>query len=100
MSEDKIDSLGEKLGNTALTLLVRLYPEVRSASTEELDAACAAMRAKTRSVLDQLMDDVRDAPLVSHIAFHNAALTLAEEGIRSLKAAKSRNDQRIAIKVK
>lgn len=97
MSEDKIDSLGEKLGNTALTLLVRLYPEVRSASTEELDAACAAMRAKTRSVLDQLMDDV---PLVSHIAFHNAALTLAEEGIRSLKAAKSRNDQRIAIKVK
>ena len=32
----------QKLADAALTLLVRLYPEVRQASTKELDAACAA----------------------------------------------------------
>jgi len=88
MYADKLDTLGKKLADTALTLLVRLYPEVRTASTTELDAACAAMRAKSRSVIDELIDDAKDAPGVAHIAFQTAALTLAHEGIQSLKAGR------------
>ena len=37
-----LDTLGHKLGEAALTLLVRLYPEVRQATTTQLDAACAS----------------------------------------------------------
>ncbi len=88
MKPNPIDTLGKKLADTALTLLVRLYPEVRTASTTELDAACAAMRARSRSVIDELIDDAKDAPWVSHLAFQTAALTLAHEGIRVLQAAR------------
>jgi len=80
-----IDTLGKKLGDAALTLLVRLYPEVRQASTDQLEAACASMRAKSRTVVDELLDDARHAPNVAHLAFQTAALTLAQEGIQALK---------------
>ena len=88
MHADKLDTLGKKLADTALTLLVRLYPEVRTASTTELDAACTVMRAKSRAVIDELIDDAKDAPGVAHIAFQTAALTLAHEGIQALKAGR------------
>ena len=39
MNTNAIDTLGKKLGDTALTLLIRLYPDVRIATTEQLDAA-------------------------------------------------------------
>ena len=87
MYVDKLDTIGKKLADAALTMLVRLYPEVRTASTTELDAACAAMRAKSKAVIDELIDDAKDAPGVAHIAFQTAALTLAHEGIQALKAA-------------
>jgi len=80
-----IDTLGKQLGDAALTLLVRLYPEVRKASSDRLEAACAAMRAKARSVVDELLGDARQAPSVAHLALQTAALTLAHEGIRVLK---------------
>jgi hypothetical protein len=85
MNANPIDTLGKKLGDAALTLVVRLYPEVRQASTAQLEEACAAMRAKSRPVIDELMDDTRAAPMVAHLAFHSAALSLAHEGIRVLK---------------
>ncbi len=85
INANPIDTLGKKLGDAALTLLIRLYPEVRQATTEQLDAACAAMRAKARPVVDELIDDARGAPGVAHLAFQTAALTLAHEGIRVLK---------------
>jgi len=88
MNANPIDTLGKKLGDAALTLLIRLYPDVRIATTEQLDAACAAMRVKSRSVVDELLDDARDAPGVAHIAFQTAALTLAHEGIRVLQDAR------------
>jgi len=84
---EKIDTLGKKLGESALTLLVRLYPAVRQASHAQLEAACAAMRAKSKAVVDEMIDDARNAPWVADIAFHTAALTLAHEGIQALKAA-------------
>jgi hypothetical protein len=89
MNANPIDTLGKKLGDTALTLLIRLYPDVRIATTEQLDAACAAMRVKSRSVIDELLNDARDAPGVAHIAFQTAALTLAHEGIRVLQDARN-----------
>jgi anthranilate phosphoribosyltransferase len=71
-------------------LLVRLYPDVRQASDAQLEAACAAMRAKSRAVIDELIDDAKDAPGVAHIAFQTAALTLAHEGIQALKAGRKK----------
>ena len=68
MDANKLDTLGKKLADAALTLLVRLYPAVRQASNAELEAACAAMRARSRSVLDELIDDARAAPGVAHFA--------------------------------
>lgn len=88
MNANPIDTLGKKLGDAALTLLIRLYPDIRNATTEQMDAACAAMRAKARPVVDELLDDARDAPGVAHIAFQTAALTLAHEGIRVLQDAR------------
>lgn len=88
MNANPIDTLGKKLGDAALTLLVRLYPDVSSATAAQLDAACAAMRAKAKPVVDELLDDARDAPGVAHLAFQTAALTLAHEGIRVLQAAR------------
>lgn len=86
MNTDKLDTLGEKLADAALTLLVRLYPEVRTASAMELDAACAAMRAVSKSVIDTLIEDAREAPWMARIAFQTAALSLAHEGIQALQA--------------
>jgi hypothetical protein len=88
MHADKLDTLGKKLAETALTMLVRLYPEVRTASTTELEAACAAMRAKSMEVIDELIDDAKAAPWVAHIAFQTAAMTLAHEGIQTLRAGR------------
>ena len=44
MNTNAIETLGNKLGDAALRTLVRLYPQVRSATNNDLDAACAAMR--------------------------------------------------------
>jgi hypothetical protein len=85
---DTIDTLGEKLGDAALTIFVRLCPEVRSAPAAQLDAACAAMRAKSGEVVRQLLDDSRDAPWIAHIAFQTAALTLAHEAVKVMRGAR------------
>ena len=39
------------------------------------------MRARAKAVIDQLLDDARDAPWPAEAAFHAAALELAEAGI-------------------
>lgn len=85
MNTAAIDTLGKKLGEAALTLLVRLAPEARTAPDDRLEAACAAMRAKAREVVDELLADAQAAPSVAEIAFRTAALTLAHEGIRVLR---------------
>ncbi len=84
-----LDALGHKLGEAALTLLVRLCPEVRQARPEELDAACAAMSAQVGPVLDKLLTDAREAPTVAHVAFQTAALSLAQAGIQALKGGRN-----------
>lgn len=81
----RIDSLGVKLAEAAMTALVRLYPAVRSTSTAQLESALDAMRSKVKDVLDEFLDDARAAPTVAHLAFQSAALGLAQVGIQSLK---------------
>lgn len=84
---DKIDALGQRLGHESLATLVRLCPEIREASPERLEAACAAMRAKAGEALDELLADAKDAPWLAQVAFTTAVLTLAHEGIRVIKGA-------------
>lgn len=80
------DTLAVKLAEAALTILVRACrKEVATASNAELETACASMRARARTVVDQLLDDARNAPWIAEAAFHAAALELAEAGIASLR---------------
>ena len=80
------DSLATKLAEAALTILVRTCrQEVATASRDDLEAACTAMRAQARPVLDRLLDDARAAPWVAEAAFHAAALELAQAGIAVLR---------------
>lgn len=82
------EELGNKLAEAALTVLVRTCrKEVAAASRDELEAACAAMRAQARQVIDRLLDDARAAPWVAEAAFHAAALDLAQAGIAVLRKA-------------
>ena len=83
-----LDTLGHKLAEAALTVLVRTCrKEVAAASRDELEAACAAMRAQVGPVLDELLTDAREAPTVAHVAFQSAALSLAQAGIAVLRKA-------------
>ncbi len=86
MNTNAPDTLATKLAEAALTVLVRsCRNEVSAASRDDLEAACAAMRAKARPVIDQLLDDARAAPWVGEMAFHAAALELAQAGIAVLR---------------
>ena len=88
MYADKLDTLGKKLADAALTILVRTCrEETAAASHDDLEAACAAMRAKSKQVMDQLLDDVRIAPWAAENAFRCAALDLARAGIATLRKA-------------
>jgi hypothetical protein len=80
-----LDALGQRLGHEALTTLVRLCPEIREASPERQEAACAAMRGKVREAVDELLTDVSDAPWLYQVAFTSAVLTLVHEGVRVIK---------------
>ena len=82
-----IDALGQQLATAALRTLIRLCPEVRTASTAQLDAACAEMRAQTRDVIDQLFADAKAAPWLADAAVATAALTLAHSGMVALRGA-------------
>lgn len=83
--EQNLATLGKKLGNAALTTLVRLCPEVRSASSDQLEAACAAMRAKSREAIDELLDDGKACPWMAETIFASAVMTLVNAGIQVLR---------------
>ena len=86
MDHNTLDLLATKLAEAALTVLVRTCrKEVSAAGRDELEAACAAMRAKARPVVDQLIDDAKAAPWIGEMAFHAAALELAQAGIAVLR---------------
>ena len=87
MSNTDLDTLGHKLAQAALTVLVRsCRQEIASAKQQQqLEDACAAMRIQSGRVIEQLLDDVRAAPWLGEQAFASATLTLAEAGIRVLR---------------
>jgi hypothetical protein len=64
-------------------------PPARDGWHERLDGVCVAMRAKARSVVDQLLDDGRAVPWVAEAAFAAATLELAQAGIAALKASEA-----------
>ena len=82
---NSIDLLGQKLGTAALTTLVRLCPEIRIASPARQEAACAAMRAKSKETIDELLADAKAAPWLAEVVFASAVLSLANEGIKVLR---------------
>jgi len=81
-----IENLGSGIANGALTALVRLYPAIREANEAQRERACAAMRAKSREVVDQMLDDTTAAPWLATPSLQLAILSLAQEGIKVLKA--------------
>ena len=87
MNTAALDTLANQLGTDALTTLLRLCPEIRTASQTQQEATCAAMRSAAKATIDQLIDDAQDAPGVSHIAYQTAVLNLAHAGSKVLRAA-------------
>lgn len=85
--DSNLETLGNQLANAALTTLVRLCPEIRTASTDQLEAVCAAMRAKSRQAIDELMDDTKDCPWMVEMIFTSAVMTLVNAGIKVLRGA-------------
>ena len=81
-----IERLGAGIATGALTTLIRLYPAIREADEAQRERACAAMRAKTREVVDQPLDDTKAAPWLATPSLQLAILSLAQEGIKVLKA--------------
>ena len=81
-----IERLGAGIATGALTTLVRLYPAIHDADEAQRERACAAMRAKTREVVDQLLDDTKAAPWLATPSLQLAILSLAQEGIKVLKS--------------
>jgi hypothetical protein len=63
MNAEAIETLGDKIGQAALKSLVRLCPEIKTATSAQQEAACAAMRAKAKERwVDEFLDDARAAP--------------------------------------
>ena len=80
-----LDSVA-RLHDAALTILVRTCKtELDRAGPDELEAVCVAMRARERPAMEQLLDDLREAPSVAKAAFQVAALDMAQAGIEVLR---------------
>jgi hypothetical protein len=85
MNEEKIDSLGQKIGEAALRTLVRLVPNIREVPNDRLEAACAAMRATAKGAVEQLLADAKAAPWLAEMAFTSAVLSVAQAGAAVLR---------------
>ena len=80
-----LETLGNRLATAALTTLIELCPELRTASDELREAACAAMRAKSGEAIDELLDDGKACPWMAETIFASAVMTLANEGVKVLR---------------
>jgi hypothetical protein len=86
-SSKKIDDLGNSLAHAAMVAVVRLRPaQMAGATSSTREAVCAAMRAKSESVMNQFLDDVRHAPWLGEMSFAAAVLDLANAGVAVLNA--------------
>ncbi|MBP9904517.1 MAG: hypothetical protein KBF66_03090 [Rhodoferax sp.] len=83
MNKKTIETLAHQLGRTALISLLRICPAIGQATKEQQDVACAAMRDHAPQVIDELLDQIDEAPWVAHAAFALAALALAQAGKRA-----------------
>ncbi len=78
--------MATKLADAALTIFVQTCrDELANASRDDIEVACAAMRAQAGSVYNGLLDDVRTAPWIGEKAFRAAALELAQAGIAAFR---------------
>ena len=85
MNVEKIDTLGQKMGEAAVRTLVRLVPNIREVPNDRLEAACVAMRATARDAVDPLLDDAKAAPWLAEMAFTSAVLSVAQAGAAVLR---------------
>jgi hypothetical protein len=80
-----LDTLGNQLATAALTTLIRLCPEIRTASKATVEAACAAMRAKSGEAIDELLEDGKACPWMAETIFASAVMTLVSAGVKVLR---------------
>ncbi len=80
-----LDTLGNKLATAALTTLIRLCPEIRTASYERREAALVAMRAKSGEAIDELLEGGKACPWMAETIFASAVMTLVNAGIKVLR---------------
>jgi hypothetical protein len=49
------------------------------------EAACAAMRAKSKAAIDELLEDGKACPWMAETIFASAVMTLVNAGIKVLR---------------
>lgn len=84
MTNDRIDELAYRIGESAMRTFVLLVPADRRLSAQEIDAALAAMKVASQPALDRLLSDVRDCPELTHIALITYSLDVAQAGLRAI----------------
>ena len=82
-----LDTIGNQLATAALTSLIRLCPEIRTASDAQREAALAAMRAKSGQAIDESLDDGKACPWMAETIFASAVMTLVNAGIKILRGS-------------
>ena len=82
-----LDTIGNDLATAALTTLIRLCPEIRTASEATREAALAAMRAKSREAIDELFENGNSCPWMVETIFASAVMTLVNAGVKVLRGA-------------
>ncbi|WP_374691907.1 hypothetical protein [Accumulibacter sp.] len=80
-----LDTLGNQLATAALTSLIRLCPEIRTASDAQREAALSAMRARSKAAIDELLEDGKACPWMAETIFASAVMALVNAGIKVLR---------------
>jgi len=82
-----IEALGRKIAESAMRTFAKLCPEACQASDHQLEVALHALRAETDPAVDEMIQDMKDAPHMANYAYANAVMRLAQAGAKAFRAA-------------
>lgn len=82
-----MSALGTAFAERAMIVFARMCPQAAQASPEALEAACAAMRSRSREALDRALGEIKEAPWLAQACFADAVLDTALAGREALAQA-------------
>ena len=84
MNLSNVDATAYRLSSMAMQVVAR-HPGIGQANHDTLESIVHAMRKSAPRIIDQMLDDMRDAPWTSQVAFSAAALEIAQAGLAVLR---------------